>query len=421
MPFEFRKSIAEKNYLRTLYGLLFTLFASIVAFFILYFADRAKIFEIGSHELFLTIYIHAAILSLFIMFLIRKFNIKNICVIEFPLYFCATVGTLDCLLSLLRQTGVFNALIFFLFLEILISIVYTFHPIYFFLLTTLSYLNFYPNIKKQFGGMAAYTTLLLFVTLIFLCLSKWKNTKRLLLRSSNGDLYKEALQSEVQRQMNEINRQHKKIVKMQNHTIVSLSNLVENRDSDTGEHVRRTSKYVKLLAQKAKQDGYYKDILTDDYINYLYRAAPMHDIGKIIISDVILKKPGKLTDEEFFLMQKHCSEGGRIVREVLGNDQDKEYVTIATEIASYHHEKWNGCGYPSKLKEEEIPLSARIMAIADVFDALVSPRCYKEPYPVEKAFSIIQEDAGKHFDPILAKEFLEIKDSVLEVFNHFKD
>lgn len=421
MPYSFRQKIAEKNNKRTVFGLVITCFLSIVAYVMLLIIHRNDIQPVINHIYFLQIYITFSVLSGVILFFVRKFNAQNIMLKEFPLYLCGTIGTLDCLFSLLRQTEVFNAVIFLLFLEIIISIIYTIHPVYFIILTGISYLQLYGKVLATYGTMGAYTTLLVFCTLILLCMYKWMNTKRLFLREQNFDLYKEALQSEVDRQMNEINSQHKKIVKMQNHTIVSLSNLVENRDSDTGHHVRRTSRYVRLLAKKAKQDGYYTETLTDRYIDFLYKAAPMHDIGKIVVSDVILKKPGKLTDEEFSLMQKHALEGGRIVREVLGDDQDEEYVTIASEIATSHHEKWNGNGYPRKLKEEEIPLSARIMAIADVFDALVSPRCYKTPFPVEEAFAIIRQDAGTHFDPVLAGEFLEIKDSVLEVFNSLKD
>lgn len=421
MPSDFRKKIADKNLKRTVPGLILTILASTVAFIVLLISKKDHIPQVKNHILFLQIYIDSAVIALIIIFLIKKLKIKSFCFKELPLYMCATIGTFDCLYSLLHQTDLFNALVFFLFLEIIISILYTIQPFYFITLTVISYFQFYPNILNNYGTMSVYTSMLLFIVLIILCLYKWMNTKRLLLREQNFDLYKEALQSEVDRQMEEITAQHGKIIKMQNHTIISLSNLVENRDSDTGQHVRRTSRYVKILAEKAQEDGFYSDIITDDFIKYLYKAAPMHDIGKIVVSDIILKKPGKLTDEEFILMQKHTTEGGKIVKDVLGEDQEPEYVNIASEIATYHHEKWNGSGYPAKLKENEIPLSARLMAIADVFDALVSPRCYKAPFPPEKAFSIIKEDAGKHFDPVLAEEFLKIKEPVLQIMHELSD
>lgn len=421
MPKDFRQKIAETNMVRTVPGIFLTLFASIIAYGILFFAGRSHVISIIYHRLFLQIYILSAIIAALLLFIIKKCSIRNRFIIELPLYLCASVGTLDCLYSLLHQTDIFNAIIFFLFLEIIISILYTIHPAFFFILTLISYIQFYPKVLQTYGSMGAYTTVLIFLVLILLCLYKWMNKKRLLIREQNFELYKEALQSEVDRQMDELKDQHKKIIKIQNHTIVSLTNLLEYRDSDTGQHVRRTSKYVRLLALKAREDGYFQDILTDDYIKFLYKAAPMHDIGKIVVSDIILKKSGKLTEEEFLAMQKHTIEGGRIVKEVLGEDQDIEYVTIAEEIASGHHEKWNGTGYPNKLKAEEIPLSARIMAIADVFDALVSPRCYKNPFPVEKAFAIIQEEAGSHFDPVLSGEFLKIKEPVLQIMHDFSD
>lgn len=421
MPSDFRKQIADKNQKRTVPGVILTILASIFAFVVLYVSNKDDIDSVRYHIMFLQIYIDAAIVASILLFIFRKLNVTKFFIKELPLYLCATVGTFDCLYSLLHQTDIFNALVFFLFLEIIISLLYTIEPIYFLVLTLISYFQFYPNVIAAYGSLAAYTTMLLFSVLIALCLYKWMNTKRLLIREQNFDLYKEALQSEVDRQMEEITEQHGKIIKMQNHTIISLSNLVENRDSDTGQHVRRTSRYVKILAEKAQEDGFYSDIITDDFIKYLYKAAPMHDIGKIVVSDIILKKPGKLTDDEFSLMQKHTIEGGKIVKDVLGEDQEPEYVAIASEIATYHHEKWNGSGYPAKLKENEIPLSARIMAIADVFDALVSPRCYKAPFPADKAFAIIQEDSGTHFDPILAQEFLKIKEPVLKVMHELAD
>lgn len=229
------------------------------------------------------------------------------------------------------------------------------------------------------------------------------------------------LENEVRIQSDKLQEQNEKLIKLQTNTIISLSNLVENRDADTGEHVRRTSAYVNLLANETRKRGYYGDILTDEYITRVVRAAPMHDIGKIVVSDLILKKPGKLTSEEFDEMKKHTLEGGRIIKEVLGNQEDKEYIKIASEIATYHHEKWNGSGYPYQKSEVNIPLSARIMAIADVFDALVSPRCYKEPFPVDKAFQIIQDSTGSHFDPILAKVFLESKEQISEIMEKYTE
>ena len=208
----------------------------------------------------------------------------------------------------------------------------------------------------------------------------------------------------------------KKISRIQRHTVSGLANLIESRDTETGLHVVRTSAYAKALAQCAREDGVYTDKIDDHFIDLLYALAPMHDVGKILVSDTILKKPGRLTPEEFEEIKKHAEYGGTVVRQILSDITDEEYVEFASNIATYHHEKWNGSGYPKGLKGEDIPLEARIMAFADVFDALVSKRCYKEPVDVEVAFHIINKDAGAHFDPELTKVFIKHK-AVFEEIN----
>ncbi len=218
--------------------------------------------------------------------------------------------------------------------------------------------------------------------------------------------------SEINEQAQKIQIQNARVIEMQNNTIIGMANLVENRDVDTGEHVKRTSAYVKLLAEEAKKTLEYRNILTDKYIALVVKAAPMHDIGKIVVPDAILKKPGKLTLDEFLQIQRHTIEGARIVHEVLDDNSDPEYVKIAAEIALCHHEKWNGSGYPQQLEGLDIPVCARIMALADVFDALVSMRCYKEPLSCDEAFQIIQDASGKHFDPVLVDCFMKIRPKI---------
>ena len=154
----------------------------------------------------------------------------------------------------------------------------------------------------------------------------------------------------------------------------------------------------------------YKDYLTPKMCENIINAAPLHDIGKIAVSDLILCKPGKLTDEEFEKMKIHTVKGGEIINNILNELGDKEFLRIAYEVAISHHEKWNGKGYPYGLKEEEIPLPGRIMAIADVFDALVAERVYKKPMPIDKAIEIIIGDAGTHFDPNLVEIFKLVLD-----------
>lgn len=236
--------------------------------------------------------------------------------------------------------------------------------------------------------------------------------------TSQLEINKNNLQNDIIEKTDEIKEQNKKIIYIQEQTIYGMANLIESRDSDTGEHVKRTSLYVELLGKAAKEAGYHKEIITDGYIELLKKAAPMHDIGKIAVSDSILKKPGKLTEEEFKKIQNHTIAGGKIIREVLSGIESEDYVKIAADIAVSHHERWDGNGYPYKLKGEEIPLEARIMAIADVFDALVSPRCYKDPFSTDEAFEIISLSRGTHFDPVLTDLFISKKDEVVKIFEN---
>jgi response regulator RpfG family c-di-GMP phosphodiesterase len=211
--------------------------------------------------------------------------------------------------------------------------------------------------------------------------------------------------------------QQQKVTDIQEHTISGLANLIESRDMETGEHVARTSEYVKTLAELARDDGVYEDIIDDHFIALIYTLAPLHDVGEIVMSDAILKKPGRLTAEEYEEMKQHASSGGRVVRQILSGVTDEEYIKIAADIATYHHEKWNGRGYPEGLREEEIPLCARIMAVADVFDAISQNRCYRAAMPLDKCFEIIKEGSGKDFDPVIADVFVEIRQQV-EVIHH---
>ena len=208
--------------------------------------------------------------------------------------------------------------------------------------------------------------------------------------------------------MNEVSRYHGEM-------IMGFATLVENKDGSTGGHVKRTTAYVELLANELRDRGYYKDILTNDYMKNMRLAAPMHDIGKIAVPDVVLQKPGKLTDEEFAIIKQHTVNGGKIVMETFGHLGDEEYAKMAYEVARFHHEKWNGRGYPEGLKEEEIPLCARIMAVADVFDAISEKRCYRDAMPMDKCFAIIKDGSGTDFDPVIADLFVEIRDKVEEI------
>ena len=203
--------------------------------------------------------------------------------------------------------------------------------------------------------------------------------------------------------------------KYHNEMVMGFATLVENKDGSTGGHIRRTSLYVKLLAEELSRRGLYEDVLTEEYVDNLCKAAPMHDIGKIAVPDNILQKPGKLTDEEYDRMKQHSVKGGEIVKATFGHLEDEAYTQMAYEVARFHHEKWNGKGYPEGLKEREIPLAARIMAIADVFDAVSEKRCYRDAMPLDKCFDIILEGSGKDFEPLLVEVFLDIRDEVEKI------
>lgn len=235
--------------------------------------------------------------------------------------------------------------------------------------------------------------------------------------TSNLEKYKNSLEIEIGAKSRELIEHNEKIISIQANTLIGMANLIESHDGDTGEHIKRTSAYVGLLAKTARERGYCADILTDEYIEQLVKAAPMHDIGKIAISDTILKKPGRLTPEEFEIMKTHATQGGRIVRDVLENIEERAYVDIAYEVASAHHERWDGSGYPLGLARDKIPVCARIMAIADVFDALVSERCYKKAMTRDEAFRIIEESSGNHFDPVLAGMFIEKRAEVEKILD----
>lgn len=246
---------------------------------------------------------------------------------------------------------------------------------------------------------------------IFICVSL----------ASQLEKYKDKLEKELDAKNRELIEHNERIIKIQSSTISGLANLIESRDGETGGHIIRTSRYVEMLAKKTRQMGFYTDILTDEYIELLVRAAPMHDIGKISISDLILQKQGKLTPEEFDIMKDHASEGGRIIRSVMSDIENKDYVDMAVQVAECHHEKWDGSGYPKGLCGEEIPLCARIMAIADVFDALVSKRCYKGAFSFDKAFGIIAGSSGTHFDPILTDVFLKMRPQIEDAATELAD
>ena len=200
--------------------------------------------------------------------------------------------------------------------------------------------------------------------------------------------------------------------------VLGMADMVESRDNNTGGHIKRTSAVVRVFAKKLRSEALPYD-LRERFLKQVEKAAPMHDLGKIAIDDAVLRKPGKFTDEEYNEMKRHTTEGARIVEDILRGVEDDEFVEIARNVALYHHEKYNGRGYPTGTAGEDIPLEARIMALADVFDALVSKRCYKDAFTYDKAFEIIQNDLGEHFDPVLGKVFLQCRSELEDIYNAY--
>lgn len=215
--------------------------------------------------------------------------------------------------------------------------------------------------------------------------------------------------------LEDVEAKGEEIAHMQNGLIYVLADMVESRDKNTGDHVRKTAAYVRLIMNKMREKGIYADQLTDEFVEDVANSAPLHDVGKIMVSDTILNKPGKLTDEEFAIMKSHTTAGSKVIASAMSLVSDSGYLKEAKNLATYHHERWDGTGYPSGKSGEDIPLSARIMAVADVFDALVSKRSYKEPFTFEKAMSIITEGAGTQFDPQIAMVFAEAEEEVRAV------
>lgn len=213
-----------------------------------------------------------------------------------------------------------------------------------------------------------------------------------------------------------------KLAKMQDAIIMAMASLAETRDNETGNHIRRTQNYVAALARQLKTMPRFSAELTDENIELLYKSAPLHDIGKVGIPDNILLKPGKLTSEEFEIMKLHTNYGRETILSVeryLG--ESNEFLRFAREITYSHQEKWDGSGYPENLSGDAIPISARLMAVADVYDALISRRVYKPAFSHEEAIDIMRKGRGSHFDPDILDVFLKITEEFKEIAMRYQE
>ena len=212
----------------------------------------------------------------------------------------------------------------------------------------------------------------------------------------------------------EVGKKTEHIQKIQDHLVLSMADMVENRDTNTGGHIKRTSDVIRILTDEIKKDN--RLGLSNTFLKNLVKAAPMHDLGKIAVDDAILRKPGRFTDEEFEIMKTHAEKGAEIVEKILKDINDPELCQLAVNVAHYHHERFDGSGYPTGIAGEQIPIEARIMAIADVYDALVSKRCYKEAFSFEKAYEIIEEGMGTQFDERLNPYFVRCRQKLEEYY-----
>lgn len=232
------------------------------------------------------------------------------------------------------------------------------------------------------------------------------------------DQYRHNLEEMVTTQAEKITEDALRLSKIQESVIIGMANLIESRDGSTGKHVKNTQMYVRMIANELLSKGYFSEELTPAYIEDLCKAAPLHDVGKIKIPDAILQKPGKLTPEEFDTMKLHTTHSRKIIETIIGDIEDAHYVRLVEDIALYHHERWDGTGYPAGLTETNIPLSARIMAVADVFDALYEERCYKPPIrPIERIMQIMSEGRGTQFDPTIIDVFMGMLPTLKKVLH----
>ena len=255
-------------------------------------------------------------------------------------------------------------------------------------------------------------SLLIFIVVAYFCTNSYRNRLRAIHYAGRLEETQLTLEDRVKEQTKEIREQSEQLVQMQENVIDGMATLIEGRDTDTGQHVRNTKRYVAMIVKYMYDHRMHTDEIDFDYMTHICNAAPLHDVGKIMISDMILNKPGRLTPEEFAVMQTHSELGGDIMKDVLGDSTNRDLIRMSSDIAHYHHEKWDGSGYPDGLAGDEIPLCARIMAVADVFDALISKRVYKDAMSIEEAYRILQEDAGTHFDPELIQVFVAIRGEV---------
>ena len=249
-------------------------------------------------------------------------------------------------------------------------------------------------------------------------------TRALQRRNADLELIVAERTAEISEQARRLVASKQEVIAAQASTITAFCALAEARDNETGNHIRRTQHYVRILAENLRDHPRFCDKLDDEVIQLLFKSAPLHDVGKVATPDAILLKNGKLTPEEWVLMKQHCEYGRNAIMQAesaLGGMSDASFLLYAAEIAYGHHERWDGSGYPQGIAGDAIPLSARLMAVADVYDALISRRVYKPPFPHEQALSMIVAERGQHFDPDIVDALLRVAGEFAEIAHSFRD
>jgi response regulator RpfG family c-di-GMP phosphodiesterase len=273
---------------------------------------------------------------------------------------------------------------------------------------------FYPADEERFAPLDGHVRNFLFMLVLILD----ERRHRAIVEN-----YQRQLEAQVAERTAELIHRNTQLLAAQAATITAFSSLTQARHHETGSHIQRTRNYVRVLAETLANHARFRDRIDNNTLQLLTNAAPLHDIGKVAIPDSILLKPGKLTAGEWMIMKQHCVIGRDTIlataREL--GDGDDAFLTCAAEIAYCHHERWNGGGYPLGLAAEAIPLSARLMAVADVYDALISRRVYKEAEPHQTALDLMAQESGRHFDPEILAVMLSIADQFQQIAQEFTD
>lgn len=239
--------------------------------------------------------------------------------------------------------------------------------------------------------------------------------------SDQEERYRKQIEHSNEDLSEEVRRKMREVSQSQLAAIFAMSKLAESRDPETGEHLERMREYCKVISEQLSRMPKFRPLINREFVDNIYAASPLHDIGKVGIDDNVLLKPGKLTGEEWVLMKRHPIIGAETLREVDRQHPGNAFIRTGIEIAESHHEKWDGSGYPYGLKGEAIPLVARILALGDVYDALTSKRCYKDAFSHAKSRSIIEQGRGSHFDPDVVLAFLEMEDEFKRIRSDFQD